>query len=745
MSLPLAAFCRFERGRLTLILIACLGCMATIPGTAATVSWEGNTSAAWATGSNWGGGTAPANDTTSDLAAFVFGSLPSYQPNAGSTSIAGLVIGDGITTVPAFTLTGTSLTIGGSGIAKMVASGSTTISSSIVLAVAQTWSNEADSPLVISGSVATDGHLLTIGGSGSTNMAGLISGSAGLRKEGTGRLSLAAANTFTGGVTIAGGEIEAGKSGTAETLGPDTNTLTFSDAGGTLVLADDIADSDRTYSLLAPATIDTASHALTLRGPVTGASSLTKTGLGRLRLQGVNTFSGTVVVTSGSVELAGSTALADTAAVVIANDAAAVLRVATTETIGSLAGGGPAGGTVRVDATLTVGGANTNTSFGGWLDGASALIKTGSGTLLLTNTTTNDAYTGRVDILGGTVSISAVESLGKRGTSRELHLSNGAVLETTADMSFNTRVFQLFDPDGQGIAGRFDVAAGTSLTLKNNVQGLAGSGGLLKEGGGLMSLDPGAVRYKNYQGPTVVSSGTLRVNAQLTQTGTLTVVTGATLSGTGRIDNAVTTIGGTHAPGASLGIQQFGVDNSDVGNLTYLAGSSVVWELVASTTASRGSAYDGVDLVGATSTLTFSDSTALHLSFSETAPGLTPVSWSDSFWNTDQAWLVYDVAGATAGAVNFSVSIENWLDASGGQFNTIRPGATFSLQQTGQDVVLVYAVPEPSACAIIVVAAGLASLIRTRRRHIPDDRLPPRAPRGFGRARVAMESFGPCG
>ena len=718
MSIPLAAFCRVQPGRLPLILTACLTCIATIPGAAATVSWDGDTSAAWATGSNWAGGTAPANDTTSDLAAFVFGSLPSYQPNAGTTSIAGLMIGDGITTVPAFTITGTSLTIGGSGIAKMAASGSTTVSSPMVLAAAQAWSNDAGSPLVISGSVATDGSLLTIGGSGSTTMAGLISGSAGLRKEGAGRLALTAANTFTGGVTIAGGEVEAGKSGAAETLGPDTNTLTFSDGGGTLVLADDITDSDRTYSLLAPATIDTASNTLTLRGPVTGASSLTKTGLGRLRLQGVNTFSGTVVVTSGSVELAGSTALADTAAVVIANDAAAVLRVAVTETIGSLAGGGPSGGTVRVDAALTVGGADTSTSFGGWLDGASALIKTGSGTLLLTNTATNDAYTGRVDIFGGTVSISAVESLGKRGTSRELHLSNGAVLETTADMSFNTRVFQLLDPDGQGIAGRFDVAAGTSLTLKGNVQGLAGSGGLLKEGGGLMSLDPGAVQYKNYQGPTVVSSGILRVNAQLTQTGTLTVATGATLSGTGRIDTAVTTIGGTHAPGVSPGIQQFGLDNSDVGNLTYLAGSSVVWELVTSTTASRGSAYDGVDLVGATSTLTFSGSSALHLSFSGTAPGLTPVSWSDSFWNTDQAWLVYDVAGATAGAVNFSVSVENWLDASGGQFNTIRPGATFSLQQTGQDVVLVYAVPEPSTyvMALAGLACGGYSMLRRPKR-----------------------------
>jgi hypothetical protein len=68
--------------------------------------------------------------------------------------------------------------------------------------------------------------------------------------------------------------------------------------------------------------------------------------------------------------------------------------------------------------------------------------------------------------------------------------------------------------------------------------------------------------------------------------------------------------------------------------------------------------------------------------------------------------------------VNFFVSVENWLDASGGQFNTIRPGATFSLQQTGQDVVLVYAVPEPSTFAMTLggLACGGYAMFRRRKR-----------------------------
>lgn len=100
------------------------------------------------------------------------------------------------------------------------------------------------------------------------------------------------------------------------------------------------------------------------------------------------------------------------------------------------------------------------------------------------------------------------------------------------------------------------------------------------------------------------------------------------------------------------------------------------------------------------------------MSFSGTVASLTPVSWSDSFWNSDQAWLIYDVAGTTTGVGSFTVSSENWLDAAGGQFNVIRPGSTFSLRQTGQDVELVYAVPEPSAWTILALAAGIAAACR---------------------------------
>lgn len=110
-------------------------------GRAGTIAWDGDTSTAWATGDNWIGGVAPTDDTTTDLAAFVFGALPAHQPNAGTRSIAGIVIGDGVTAVPGFTIAGTSLSICNSGVSKLAASAAAPIASPTVLATDQVWSN----------------------------------------------------------------------------------------------------------------------------------------------------------------------------------------------------------------------------------------------------------------------------------------------------------------------------------------------------------------------------------------------------------------------------------------------------------------------------------------------------------------------------------------------------------------------------------------------------------------------------
>ena len=61
---------------------------------AAVIDWNATgTSTAWATGGNWDGGIAPADSLTQDIARFNKTSYL-FQPNAGTTSIAGIEIGD---------------------------------------------------------------------------------------------------------------------------------------------------------------------------------------------------------------------------------------------------------------------------------------------------------------------------------------------------------------------------------------------------------------------------------------------------------------------------------------------------------------------------------------------------------------------------------------------------------------------------------------------------------------------------
>ena len=160
-------------------------------------------------------------------------------------------------------------------------------------------------------------------------------------------------------------------------------------------------------------------------------------------------------------------------------------------------------------------------------------------------------------------------------------------------------------------------------------------------------------------------------------------------------------IAGTHSPGTSPGLQTFESD------LSYSTGANVDWELIANsaTVVGAGTNYDQIVVGG---NLDFAGTTTLDLIFNAGGSG---VAWSNDFWNTDRAWLVWDLdAGSTSNLGNLSINTIDWLDGSGTAFSTARPDASFSISQVGQDVTLVYtAVPEPGTLATIP-AAGLAFL-----------------------------------
>ncbi len=106
-----------------------------------------------------------------------------------------------------------------------------------------------------------------------------------------------------------------------------------------------------------------------------------------------------------------------------------------------------------------------------------------------------------------------------------------------------------------------------------------------------------------YFGPTTVSAGKLVVNG-VTSTSPMTVSAGATLGGSGTV-GGVTTIAGVHSPGNSPGVQTFASD------LTYQAGSGMLWELAANTTGTVSSDQ----IIPPIANLAGSDSTAFTMAF----------------------------------------------------------------------------------------------------------------------------------
>ena len=211
----------------------------------------------------------------------------------------------------------------------------------------------------------------------------------------------------------------------------------------------------------------------------------------------------------------------------------------------------------------------------------------------------------------------------------------------------------------------------------------------------------------SYTGPTSVQAGKLVVNGSLGSS-SLTVSSGAVLGGSGLIAGN-TVIAGTHSPGNSPGVQTFG------GDLSYQPGASMIWQLSANTTSNAPVVYDQVMVGG---NLSFSGPTGLQLVFNDVG---SLVNWTDALWRSNQSWTIYQVSGVTTGLVNLTLAdYYGLLDATGNGFASSLAGASFSIRQSGQNVVLDYnaaAVPEPSTYALVAFGVmALALLLRQNKR-----------------------------
>ena len=356
-----------------------------------------------------------------------------------------------------------------------------------------------------SGTVTNSGvylATLTIGDSTSTTFSGLIQDGANpsaLAKVGAGTLTLANNNTYTGGTTVAAGQLllNAGNntlapaggitvSGGTLNLGGYSQNATsgiISFQGGT-VTGGTISNSGSPY--------DAQSGAVA--AVLGGSAGLSKTTSGTVTLANNNTYSGVTTVAAGRLTLAGGNDTLSPTGPITTTGGTLDLGGFVQDTSGlvSFQGGTVSGGTINNTGSAYDAQAG---SVSAALAGNVALVKSNSGVFLLTNS--GNAYSGGTQINAGTLSFANGALPGS------ITFGGGAlqwVTGNTQDVSAQVQ------PIPNGVTAGFDTQ-GNVVTLA--AAPLTGGGGLAKIGAGLLVLGGS----NTYGGTTTVSAGTLQVGS----------------------------------------------------------------------------------------------------------------------------------------------------------------------------------------------------------------------------------------
>lgn len=382
-----------------------------------------------------------------------------------------------------------ALTLNGTGVANGGAlrniSGGNIYGGAITLGSASRINADAGT-LQTNGTIDNAGNLLTVGGAGSVNLVGAISGAGGLTKDGAGLTILFAANTYTGVTTVNDGNLFL-QSGAAIA---DTSALVVN-APGIVTLS---GFNETIGSLSGNGQVSLNTLTLTTGGDNTsttfsgafagGTGNLIKNGTGTFTLSGTNTHIGTTI-NAGTLQ------------------------------IGDGVGGGTTGtlgtGNVVNNAALTFNRSNALT-VANVISGTGAVNQIGGGTTTLTGANT---YSGITTISAGTLSIAAANNLGDGSATNNIVI-NGGTLQNTALVA-TTRAVTIGAAGGTFNADIF-------LTLQGPV---TFTGQLTKTGPGILGLQ-GA---NSGAGGIALNQAVINVsNNSSLGTGTLTMATGTTLS-----------------------------------------------------------------------------------------------------------------------------------------------------------------------------------------------------------------------
>jgi fibronectin-binding autotransporter adhesin len=473
---------------------------------AANITW-GNTGTDFATGANWVGGTAPEDDTTTDIGVFD-AATATYNPEfTADRSIGGLQFDPG-TAAWTFTGSGGTRTLSLADASIVNSSTSTqTFNSTVQLAVNGSTTITAQVGAInINGNIDNGGHTIQLRGTVASSISGVISGTGGLTKFGTQTYTLSGDNTFTGVTTM--------QSGALLLAHPNAlagSSLNMNNAGGIYFGSLTTANFGYLYGGATAAVItltnDSAGPvALTVgsnsqesggyyQGVLSGLGSLTKVGTSDLGLEGNNTYSGGTTINEGTVTMYSETALGS-GTVTFASDGTVVAGAFGAMVVANnfILDGGAEG---------TIGVYSDSLTNSGVISGAGDLTKAGPGMMILGATNT---YTGTTTINEGVLAVTNGAAIADTGA---VTLADAAGATFTVQNSETIGSLR----GGGATGGDVTIASGQTLTVaETGSQTFAGiisdAGGLTKTGVGTLTL----TGTNTYTGATTVSAGQLLVN-----------------------------------------------------------------------------------------------------------------------------------------------------------------------------------------------------------------------------------------